>query len=166
MTAQHRWQFSWTAGKDPMPILAWTRYAPVYEPTGRLLDGVPEQRSTDLQRLARLGMHPVPATDDYWRFLAPSKGWAIAFSPGGRFMLWDPTGNVELAGSAEEAGADPDAIDAVARKVQEDGEIVLFSGQLWMTDESSEIEQARMVGNLLVGAAAYVETPDHGTADG
>lgn len=160
MTVQHRWQFSWTAGPDPTPVLAWTRYTPIYEPTGRLLDGVPEQRSTDLRRLTGLGMHLVPATDDYWRYLAPSKGWAIAFFHGGRFILWDPTGNVELAGSAADAGADPAVIDAVARKVREDGEIILFSGQLWMTDESSEIEQARMAGNLLVGAAAYVETPD------
>lgn len=166
MTAQQRWQFSWTAGQEPTPVLAWTRYAPVYEATGRLLDGVPEQRSTDLQRLQGLGMHPVPASDDYWRYLAPSKGWAISFSPGGRFMLWDPTGSVELAGSAEEAGADTADLDAVARKVREDGEIVLFSGQLWMTDESSEIEQARMAGNLLVGSAAYIGSPGVGTADG
>lgn len=165
MTTEHRWQFSWTAGQDPTPVLSWTRYAPVYEPTGRLLDGVPEQRSTDLQRLQGLGMHPVPASADYWRYLAPSKGWAISFASAGRFVLWDPAGGIELAGSAEQAGADPAVVDAVARKVREDGEIVLFSGQLWMTDESSEIEQARLTGNLLVGSAAYIESPEVSLSD-
>ena len=159
MTSHHRWQFSWTPGPDPLPVLCWTRYEPDYVPTGKLLDGVPEQRSAVLKRLTGLGMHVVPATDDFWRFLAPTKGWTVSFMEGGRFILWDPMGNVELSGSAEQAGVDPDSIGAIAEKVRRDGELTLFSGQLLMTDKSSGIEQARAVGNLVVGTAAFLETP-------
>lgn len=158
LKSEHRWQFHWTPGSDATPVLCWTRYVPVYAPTGQLLDGVPEHRSTDLERLGGLGMHRVPASDDYWRFLGPTKGWAISFMEGSRFVLWDPAGNIELAGSAEEAGADPALVSAIAEKVRVDGEITLFSGQLMMTDQSAEIQQARDAGNLLVGSAVYIES--------
>lgn len=74
-------------------------------------------------------------------------------------MLWDPTGGVELAGNAEQAGVDPATLEAIAVKVRTDGEITLFSGELLMTDQSAQIQQARDAGNLLVGSAAYIGPP-------
>lgn len=138
-------------------MLSWSRFEHEYVPTAGIHEGIPEHRSTELNRLGGLGMHQVRAGDDFWRYLGPTSGWAISFTDT-RFILWDPDGHVELEGSAADAGVDPTILAAIAEKVRADGEIVLFSGNLLMTDEGPEIQEAREAGNLLSGAAVYIET--------
>lgn len=157
--SKHRWQFSWAPVPGAAPVLSWTRYEHQYALTEDLVEGSSGYRSTELQRLTNLGLHAVPNSDDYWRYLGPTRGWTISFTDDGKFILWDPEGGVELQGSAAETGAHPLALKAIADKVREDGEIVIFSGDLVMTDQGPEIQQTREAGNLLVGAAAFLETP-------
>lgn len=158
MTPKHRWQFSWAPVPGAAPVLSWTKYEHEYvEPENPSGEGR-GRWSAELNRLTGLGLHRVLTTDDFWRYLAPTKGWTVSFTDR-EFILWDPEGGIELQGSIDEVGADPAALAAIAEKVREDGELVIFAGDLVMTDDGPEIQQAREAGNLLVGAAAFLETP-------